>query len=162
MAGETQTMQEQQSVIRPLAISHVVLNVRNLDRAGDFYTKVLGFLEVARHDRLPMRFYSCTGENSHDLATYEVGLDAVDPQSDQVGLNHFAIRLADEENFKQAYRMLNELGIAILGARDHRASHGIYIKDPDGNQIELVLDRPRNEWEHIPNAVAYGAPLAIE
>lgn len=150
------------TVIRPQAISHVVLNVRDLDRAGDFYINVLGFTEVGRHERLPMRFYSATGENSHDIATYAVGDDAAGPEAERVGLNHFAIRLPDEENFKRAYHMLKERGIAINRIADHRASHGIYVKDPDGNAIELVLDRPDEEWRHIPNAVAYGVPLEIE
>ena len=152
---------EQETVIRPRAISHIVLNVRDLDRAGEFYTKILGFTEVGRHERLPMRFYSATGENSHDIATNEVGADAGGPEAQRVGLNHFAVRIESEENFKQAYRMLRERGVEMTRVADHRASWGIYVHDPDGNLIELVLDRPDEEWRHIPNAVAYGVPLEI-
>ncbi|MGI8554643.1 MAG: VOC family protein [Dehalococcoidia bacterium] len=161
-AQESSVQAEAGTVIRPRAISHVVLNVRDLDRAGEFYTGVLGFTEVARHDRLPMRFYSADGSNHHDLATFQVGEGAGGPDADRIGMNHFAVRLVDEENFKQAYHMLRERGIAVNRTADHRASHGIYLNDPDGNAIELVLDRPREEWEHIPNAVAYGAPLEID
>ncbi len=29
---------------------------------------------------------------------------------------------------------------------DHRASVSVYLHDPDGNDIELYYDRPREEW----------------
>ena len=34
----------------------------------------------------------------------------------------------------------------IEGGRDHGATVSVYLKDPDGNGIELTYDRPRDQW----------------
>ena len=46
-------------------------------------------------------------------------------------------------------------------ALDHLVSQSVYFRDPDGNLIEVFVDMPRAEWEHIPGAVTYGAPLSV-
>jgi catechol 2,3-dioxygenase len=37
-------------------------------------------------------------------------------------------------------------GIALDGASDHGVSEALYLRDPDGNGVELYWDRPRSEW----------------
>lgn len=37
------------------------------------------------------------------------------------------------------------------GASDHGVSEALYVKDPDGNGIELYRDRPREEWPRSPD-----------
>jgi catechol 2,3-dioxygenase len=32
------------------------------------------------------------------------------------------------------------------GASDHGVSEALYLRDPDGNGVELYRDRPRDEW----------------
>ena len=32
------------------------------------------------------------------------------------------------------------------GASDHGVSEAIYLRDPDGNGVELYADRPKNKW----------------
>ncbi len=34
----------------------------------------------------------------------------------------------------------------LEGAADHGVSEAIYLRDPDGNGVELYRDRPRVEW----------------
>ena len=36
--------------------------------------------------------------------------------------------------------------IPLEGASDHGASEAVYLRDPDGNGVELYRDRPREEW----------------
>jgi catechol 2,3-dioxygenase len=43
-------------------------------------------------------------------------------------------------------RRLLEAGITLDGASDHGVSEALYLRDPDGNGIELYRDRPRAEW----------------
>jgi catechol 2,3-dioxygenase len=42
-------------------------------------------------------------------------------------------------------------GVEIDGAADHGVSEAIYLRDPDGNGLELYRDRPREQWPHAPN-----------
>jgi catechol 2,3-dioxygenase len=45
-----------------------------------------------------------------------------------------------------AYRRLLERGVPLEGASDHGVSEALYLRDPDGNGLELYRDRPREEW----------------
>jgi catechol 2,3-dioxygenase len=42
-------------------------------------------------------------------------------------------------------------GIPLEGASDHGVSEALYLRDPDGNGIELYRDRPRDEWPRDPD-----------
>jgi catechol 2,3-dioxygenase len=46
----------------------------------------------------------------------------------------------------EAYRRLLEHGVALDGASDHGVSEALYLRDPDGNGVELYWDRPRDRW----------------
>lgn len=37
-------------------------------------------------------------------------------------------------------------GIALDGAADHGVSEALYLRDPDGNGVELYWDRPKESW----------------
>ena len=37
------------------------------------------------------------------------------------------------------------------GAADHGVSEAIYLRDPDGNGVELYCDRSESEWPRTPN-----------
>lgn len=41
---------------------------------------------------------------------------------------------------------LRRAGVALEGAADHGASEALYLRDPDGNGVELYWDRPQAEW----------------
>jgi len=74
-------------------VGHVVLKVRDAERAARFYRDVLGLKEVARGNfGRPMVFFS-TGDNHHDVAVMEVGPEAPLPQAGDVGLYHVALRI---------------------------------------------------------------------
>lgn len=36
----------------------------------------------------------------------------------------------------------------LVGASEHGVSEAVYLEDPDGNGVELYVDRPREEWEY--------------
>lgn len=45
-----------------------------------------------------------------------------------------------------ALRRVEAAGIALDGASDHGVSEALYLRDPDGNGVELYRDRPEAEW----------------
>ena len=127
--------------IQPLEIGHVVLRVRDVERSTRFYQDVLGFTKVGE---IPGRmvFFTATGDNHHDLAVMAVGPNAPGPSPNGVGLYHVAIRLPDDDAVRRAYRALVAAGAEVVGSSDHGVSHSLYIKDPDGIELELYADVP--------------------
>ena len=132
-------------MLQPLRIGHVVLKVRDLDRSLAFYRDLLGF-RVAGEMSNVMIFLTATGQNHHDLALLRVGDQAPSPVATAVGLYHVAVELADLEALRAAHALLSERGL-LRGAADHGVSRSLYTADPDGNEIELYCDAPREEWE---------------
>jgi catechol 2,3-dioxygenase len=147
-------------VIRPLRVGHVVLKVRELDRALEFYRDVLGFT-VSSEMANVMIFLTATGESHHDLALLRVGDSAPSPLPNAVGLYHVAIQLEDWDAVKQARAVLEERGL-LRGTADHGVSRSLYTADPDGNEIELFCDAPRDEWEGRVDEVMTVRPLAAD
>ena len=126
-------------------IGHVHLKVADLDRALAFYRDVLGF-EVTQRYGEQAAFLSAGGYHHHlGLNTWE-SRDGSPPPPGTTGLYHVAIRYPDRKTLADALRRLAENRIPIDGAIDHGVSEAIYLRDPDGNGIELYRDRPQSEW----------------
>ena len=147
-------------MIKPKALGHIVLKVRDLERAERFYTQVLGLNVSGRIDS-QMVFLSA-GDKHHDLALYRVGSQAEDTQKQQVGLLHFAWELESFDELKRAYQLLKEKGVPIVGAMDHGISRGVYFLDPDGNEVEVYCDNPPQDWERLANPFGGNAPLRLD
>lgn len=141
------------------ALGHVVLKVRSLEKSVPFYRDVLGLKEVARY-RGAMVFFSL-GASHHDLALMEIG-PAPAPGSHSVGMYHFALKVGDTlEELRRWRDHLAANGVPVLGMSDHRVSQSLYLRDPDGIEIELYVDADPSIWKHDPAAVATIEPLDL-
>lgn len=126
-------------------IGHVHLKVSDLDRALAFYSGVLGF-ELTQRMGQSAAFLSAGGYHHHlGLNTWE-SAGGVAPAPGTTGLYHFAIRYPDRAALGDALRRLREAAVPLDGASDHGVSEALYLRDPDGNGIELYWDRPRADW----------------
>jgi len=126
-------------------IGHVHLKVADLDRALAFWRDVLGFEEIQRYGD-EAAFLSAGGYHHHiGLNTWE-SKGGSPPPPGRTGLFHAAIRYADRASLADALRRLIEAGVQLDGASDHGVSEALYLRDPDGNGVELYRDRPREEW----------------
>jgi catechol 2,3-dioxygenase len=144
-------------------IGHVVLKVRDLERAARFYRDVLGLKEVARGTfGRPMVFFSATGENHHDIALFDIGPAGAPPDENGAGLYHVALKIGNSlDELRRAKAHLEANGITSLRVRDHRVSQSIYLSDPDGNRLELYVDADATIWHEDPSAVATSVPLEL-
>jgi len=147
-------------MLQPVRIGPVVLKVRDLDRSLAFYRDLLGF-RVASEMSNVMIFLTATGENHHDLALLRVGDSAPSPLPTAVGLYHVAIQLADWDAVRSAHEILAERGL-LKGTADHGVSRSLYTADPDGNEIELFCDSPREEWEGRVDQAMTVRPLVFD
>jgi catechol 2,3-dioxygenase len=126
-------------------IGHVHLTVADLDRALRFYRDALGFEITQRYGDSAV-FLSAGGYHHHiGLNTWN-GRGAPPPPPGTTGLYHLAIVYPSRLELARALKRLLDHGVRLEGASDHGVSEAIYLRDPDGNGVEIYRDRPAEEW----------------
>jgi catechol 2,3-dioxygenase len=130
-------------------IGHVHLKVADLDRALGFYCGVLGF-ELTQRLGSEAAFVAAGGYHHHiGLNTWE-SKGGPPPPPGRTGLYHLAIRYPDRRTLADALQRVHRAGMTLDGASDHGVSEALYLRDPDGNGVELYRDRPPEEWPRTP------------
>jgi catechol 2,3-dioxygenase len=144
-------------------IGHVHLKVADIERALAFWRDVIGFEEQARYGDQAV-FISAGGYHHHiGLNTWE-SLGGSPAAPGTTGLYHVAVRFPDRKSLAEAVKRVLDAGIRLEGASDHGVSEAIYLRDPDGNGVELYCDRPREEWPRPPDGdgvAMFTAPLDL-
>jgi catechol 2,3-dioxygenase len=126
-------------------IGHVHLKVANLERALQFYNGVLGLAITQRYGD-SAAFLSAGGYHHHiGLNTWE-SLGGTPPPAGSTGLYHTAIVYPTRAALAGALRRVLAAGIPLEGSADHGVSQSIYLRDPDGNGVELYWDKPEELW----------------
>ena len=129
-------------------IGHVHLTVSNLERALQFYRDALGFEITQRYGDSAV-FLSAGGYHHHIALNVWAGEGAAQPPPGRTGLYHLAILYPNRRELARAFKRLFDHGVPIEGASDHGVSEAIYLRDPDGNGVELYRDRPQDEWPRV-------------
>ncbi len=139
-------MSKPSSPIAPrVTIGHVHLKVANLERALGFYCGVLGF-ELQQRLGSQAAFLSAGGYHHHlGLNTWE-SAGGLPPPPGSTGLFHVAILYPTRALLGDALRRVLAAGVELDGSADHGVSEAIYLRDPDGNGVELYRDRPPAQW----------------
>jgi catechol 2,3-dioxygenase len=131
-------------------IGHVHLKVADLDRALAFYNGVVG-LDITQHFGKSAAFLSAGGYHHHiGLNTWE-SQGGSPPPAGTTGLYHLAILYPTRAALADALRRLIAAKIPLEGAADHGVSEALYLRDPDGNGVELYWDRPQEMWPRTPD-----------
>jgi len=126
-------------------IGHVHLKVADLARSLHFYRDLLGFTVTAHYGDGAV-FLSAGGYHHHlGLNTWE-SAGGTPPPPGHTGLYHLAILYPSRRELALALHTLLEADYPLEGASDHGVSEAIYLRDPDGNGVELYCDRPRELW----------------
>lgn len=157
--------------VTPGGINHLVINVRDMEESHRFWTEILGFKEVGRSSRRPMRFYSGDHSgrmNHHDIALVENPNLPKPPEDWQmfdmpVAINHIAITMPNREAWLKQLAWLQKSGVKFQRRVNHGMTHSLYISDPNGYGVELLYELPREMWEgDIDAGINYFEPLPTE
>ena len=121
-------------------IGRVRLRVAALDRARSYYAHVIGLRQL-------------DGSLGADAPLVELIGDPEAPPAPPgtTGLFHLALLVPDRPSLARAVQRVISAGERFVGASDHFVSEALYLRDPEGNGIEIYRDRPRSEWEHEPS-----------
>ena len=134
-------------------LGHVVFYVKDLERSLSFYRDLLGFKETGRVLNGAAAALT-SGRTHHELLLIQVG-DAPGPiQGRRRGLYHIGIKVGDSlDELRSAKQELEQAGVTIDGMSDHTVSQSLYLRDPDGNEVELYVDADESVWKNNPAAV---------
>lgn len=134
-------------------LGHVVFYVKDLEQSLIFYRDLLGFQEVGRIFNGAAAALT-GGRTHHELLLIQVGDAPGPPTGQHRGLYHIGIKIGDNlDELRAAKKDLERAGIAIDGMSDHTVSQSLYLRDPDGNEVELYADADESVWKSNPAAV---------
>jgi catechol 2,3-dioxygenase len=152
-----------QTIHSGVRVGHVHLKVADLERALRFYHDVLGF-DVTHRMGDSAAFLSAGGYHHHiALNTWE-SRGGKAPAQGTTGLYHLAIVYPTRAALRDALERLIEASVPLEGAADHGVSEALYLRDPDGNGVELYWDRPQDQWptDSDGNLAMYTRPLDLQ
>ena len=134
-------------------LGHVVFYVKDLKPSLAFYRDLLGFQEVGSIFNGAAAALT-SGRTHHELLLIQVGDAPGPPTGRHRGLYHIGIKIGDSlEELRIAKRELEHAGVTIDGMSDHTVSQSLYLRDPDGNEVELYVDADESVWKNNPAAV---------
>jgi catechol-2,3-dioxygenase len=121
----------------PVLFAHFVLRSSNIQPMIDWYSAVLNMHVVQRTEYICFLTYD---DEHHRLGIVNLaGLKAPDARNS--GLAHVAYTFADIGTLLSTYARVKKLGIAPARCIHHGPTVSIYYRDPDGNGVELQVDR---------------------
>lgn len=126
-------------------IGHVHLKVADLDRALAFWRDLLGLEEQQRIGAEAV-FLSADGYHHHIALNTWDSAGGPPPPRGTTGLYHVALLYPDRPALARILKRLMEAHYPLDGASDHGVSEALYLRDPDGNGVELYRDRAPADW----------------
>lgn len=121
--------------------SHIQLKVSNLARSLEFYKTIIGFQVLEQSE--DTAYLTVDGKKS--LVSLLQVDNALSLRRGQTGLYHMAILLPTKKDLGNLVNHFSDLNVRI-GAGDHHVSEALYLNDPDGNGIEVYIDRQEDTW----------------
>jgi catechol 2,3-dioxygenase len=129
-------------------LGHVVYYVRNLETSLKFYHEEVG-LEISGKIFNGRAALLTGGRTHHELLLIEVGEVPGPLAGKRIGLYHAGWKVGEcLADLKQARDRILGQGYRIEGLSDHTISQSIYLRDPDGNEVELFVDNPACDWKN--------------
>jgi catechol 2,3-dioxygenase-like lactoylglutathione lyase family enzyme len=117
-------------------LDHVAIRVKDLNTSAEWYEKVLGLKKYQLPEWGPFPIFMLAGKSGIALFPANQDHQALDQNSRNVKIDHFAFNVSNEdfEKAKKHYETIN----LEYSFQDHHYFHSIYTKDPDGHVVELT------------------------
>jgi len=125
-------------MIRIIGIDHVAINVRDIDQAVEFYTKVIGLKVTEREPSKPgIEYFLDCGPSLIGIIQAK-DLEHAHPfDNDGLGANHFSFRV-HANDFEPMIERLEANKVRIEFAKKRAKSWSLYFYDLDGNKLEVT------------------------
>jgi catechol 2,3-dioxygenase len=133
------------SISTDTSLGAVRLTVADLDRSRSFYETSVGLRTLERSGEMARLGV----ESGRTLVELVHDPDAPPRPARTTGLYHLAVLVPSRAELARALRRVAESGASFTGASDHLVSEALYLADPEGNDIEIYRDRPREEWRYV-------------
>jgi catechol 2,3-dioxygenase len=137
-------------------IGAVRLRVADLEGVRGYYERAIGLRTLEREGDVVR-----LGADA-PLVELVGDPDAPPAPPHSTGLFHFAILVPSRPDLARAVRRVVGAGERFTGASDHFVSEALYLRDPEGNGIEIYRDRPREAWEHEPSGELRMGTVALD
>ena len=139
-------------------VGHVNIKVQDLNRSLTFYQEILGFQILEQTEKTA----KLTTDGKTSVLSIEQPENVVPKHGKTTGLYHFALLLPKRSDLAEIVHHFMEIGFRY-GSSDHLVSEALYLADPDGNGIEIYIDREPSEWTWSNGEVAMTVdPLNFE
>ncbi|MGX7030524.1 VOC family protein [Vagococcus zengguangii] len=141
-------------------IETVYLNVRNLENMTNFYEKAIGLSIIDRTDTS----VSLGIAEDNTILVVLTKVDGPLHSQQEAGLYHTAFLLPKRSDLANYLIFASQHQIPLEGAADHGYSEALYLSDPEGNGIEIYVDKPASEWNILASGEIVGVtePIDIE
>ncbi len=123
-------------------VGQVNLKVQNLERSVAFYREVIGFEVIEQTDSSA----NLTADGKTVLLSIQQSNNLIPKQGKTTGLYHYALLLPKRSDLAEIVQHFREIGLRF-GSSDHLVSEALYLSDPDGNGIEIYIDREPSAWD---------------
>lgn len=124
-------------------IGKVVLNVENLENMKNFYTSIIG-LEIKSETEQLLQL-GAIGDEQVLLELQPVAPSGEKPSA--TGMYHMAFLLPTRKDLGEILYHIAVSKYPLTGASDHGYSEALYLDDPEGNGIEIYVDKPKSMWD---------------
>lgn len=140
-------------------LNHLALMSRDLEATVRFYVEVIGLPLVKAYRTGDVPLWEHNGNVLHDggnlvaprhyfldlgdgslLAFFDPGEGATLPEDFVTvpgAFHHLSLNVADEDALMTARAELKAMGVPVSGVVDHEFCKSIYLRDPDGRNLEL-------------------------
>jgi len=124
-------------------LGHVALSARDPERVADFYRELLD-LQIVRQTSNPLvgdaaLLSGDPGREDHELVLVSNG-----------NAQHIAFRVDTLEQLRTLYTRAKRHGLQIPYALDSGIAVGFFVRDPEGNAVEIYLARRDRRTERPP------------
>ncbi|WP_421084882.1 VOC family protein [Rothia nasimurium] len=131
-------------------MGHVRLKVKDMAAVYRYYTQGVGLQELPSSDGAVH-----LGLGGVPLLALEHDPSLRHPARTEAGLFHVAVLFASPADLARSLvRGFTYYRDRYVGSGDHLVSQAFYFSDPEGNGVELYIDRPRDQWSWVNGEVS--------